>query len=218
MPKLIKCKSCGKEISSNAKECPFCGGKNKKPFYKKWWVWVIAAIVVIGAAGGGKTSQKPTTDTPQSTETAAANKQNKLEETVYSVGDTVTTDKFEITVKNVQTKTSVGTQYLSSTPSEGGVYVCVDFEYKNISQKPVAAYSCPKIKLKDPNGTSYDGDISAGTYYATETDPDRKVLSDLNPDIKVKDSAVFEISKTAYEAGGFTVCVDADKDFDVKIN
>ena len=66
--------------------------------------------------------------------------------------------------------------------------------------------------------SEYDGDISAGTYYAAETDPDRKVLSDLNPNIKVKDSAVFEISKTAYEAGGFTVCVDADKDFDVKIN
>ena len=32
--KLIKCKSCGADIAANAKTCPQCGAKNKKPFYK----------------------------------------------------------------------------------------------------------------------------------------------------------------------------------------
>lgn len=40
-------------IASNAKVCPNCGAKNKKPFYKAVWFWVIVVIVIIAAAGGG---------------------------------------------------------------------------------------------------------------------------------------------------------------------
>ncbi len=48
--KLIKCKSCGKEIASNAKVCPGCGAKNKKPIYKKIWFWILVIIVILGGA------------------------------------------------------------------------------------------------------------------------------------------------------------------------
>ena len=53
MEKLIKCKSCGNEISKSAKSCPSCGAKNKKPFYKKWWIWAIIIVFVIAIAGVG---------------------------------------------------------------------------------------------------------------------------------------------------------------------
>lgn len=53
MEKLIKCKSCGNEISASAKSCPGCGAKNKKPFYKKWWIWAIIVIFVITIVGVG---------------------------------------------------------------------------------------------------------------------------------------------------------------------
>lgn len=53
MPKMVNCKSCGKEIASNAKFCPGCGAKNKKPFYKAVWFWVIVIVVLIALAGGG---------------------------------------------------------------------------------------------------------------------------------------------------------------------
>lgn len=52
MAKMKNCKSCGKEIASNAKVCPNCGVKNKKPFYKTVWFWVVVVIVVIAIAGG----------------------------------------------------------------------------------------------------------------------------------------------------------------------
>ncbi len=54
MSKLENCKICGEEIASNAKACPKCGAKVKKPFYKKWWVWVIVVIIMvaIGTSGG----------------------------------------------------------------------------------------------------------------------------------------------------------------------
>ncbi len=48
--KLIKCKSCGREIAANAKVCPACGAKNKKPIYKRIWFWILVLIVILGVA------------------------------------------------------------------------------------------------------------------------------------------------------------------------
>ena len=56
MEKMKKCKACGKEIASNAKICPNCGAKNKKPFYKTAWFWIVIVIVLIIAAGSNTDS------------------------------------------------------------------------------------------------------------------------------------------------------------------
>lgn len=37
----------GAEIAKDAKTCPNCGAKNKKPLYKRVWFWILIAIVVI---------------------------------------------------------------------------------------------------------------------------------------------------------------------------
>jgi hypothetical protein len=34
-------------IAKDAKKCPYCGAKNKKPFFKRWWFVLILIIVVI---------------------------------------------------------------------------------------------------------------------------------------------------------------------------
>ena len=112
---------------------------------------------------------------------------------------------------------SVGGQYFSKQASDGGIFVCVDFEYKNISEEPVSSFFCPDIKLKNSDGITFNSDITASSYYATETDPNRKILSNLNPGISATDSKVFEISETDYESGSFDVIVNADKKFTVKI-
>jgi RNA polymerase subunit RPABC4/transcription elongation factor Spt4 len=54
--KTKNCKTCNAEIASNAKVCPSCGAKIKKPIYKRIWVWAIAIIVIIAIASttGGK--------------------------------------------------------------------------------------------------------------------------------------------------------------------
>lgn len=72
--KIIKCKSCGKEIAKNAKICPGCGAKNKKPFYLKWWFILIVIIVVIGLAGGiSGNKTKNNTDTSISSNNTTEN-------------------------------------------------------------------------------------------------------------------------------------------------
>ena len=55
--KMTVCSHCGAEIASSAKVCPKCGGKNKKPIYKRTWFIMLAVIIVLGiissAFGGG---------------------------------------------------------------------------------------------------------------------------------------------------------------------
>lgn len=62
--KMTVCKHCGAEIASSAKTCPQCGGKNKKPFFKKWWFWliiVVAVVAVISGTSGGNGDRKADT-------------------------------------------------------------------------------------------------------------------------------------------------------------
>jgi hypothetical protein len=48
---LIKCKECGKEVSSEAKTCPYCGAKPKtKTSLFTWVITVIAGFFVFNAA------------------------------------------------------------------------------------------------------------------------------------------------------------------------
>lgn len=63
MSKFKQCKVCSKEIASNAKCCPDCGAKNKKPFYKTVWFWIVAVIIIIGSIGGEDDSTTSNLDT-----------------------------------------------------------------------------------------------------------------------------------------------------------
>ena len=58
--KLIMCKHCGYEIASSAKIFPQCGGKVKKPFYKKVWFWILVGLIL--AAGSGNSSKTSNDD------------------------------------------------------------------------------------------------------------------------------------------------------------
>jgi len=65
MAKMITCKACKSQMASNAKACPNCGAKNKKPILTRVWFWlfVIIAIVIIGASSGANKSSKSISST-----------------------------------------------------------------------------------------------------------------------------------------------------------
>lgn len=197
MNKTKKCKKCMSEIDKKATVCPNCRSKQVSPIAV---IFVIICFIIIGTAIASSG------DNEKSESTGKNNTQ-----TVYSIGETFKTSKYEITIDSVKEKTKVGTQYLNSTPADGGVYVAVEFSYKNISDEPIGMFNFPSINLIDSKGTKYSYDVSASSYYATETDPDRKIVSDLNPGIKVKDSKVFEISKEDYANGEWKISIKTDK-------
>ena len=60
--KLIICKHCGAKIAAGAKACPYCGGKNRKPIFKRVWFWLLILLIVFFAAAGsgrGSSNKKP---------------------------------------------------------------------------------------------------------------------------------------------------------------
>lgn len=210
------CKECNQEISSTAKKCPNCGKDQRNFFGKHKILTVIIALFILGGvisamSGGGS---KATV----SSNTSSSSDSSKNKDTVAKIGDVIKTDKYEIIITSVQQRTQVGGEYLQTKPSEGGIYVVVNWQYKNITKEPISSLYFPQIHLNDKDGTKYDADINASSYYATETKLDTKILSDLNPGITVKGAEVFEISKDTYSAGGWKVYIDADKDAYVAIN
>ena len=79
--KMISCKHCGAEIAANAPVCPHCGGKNKKPLYKRPWFLVLAVLVILGGLGAAGGQEKDT-GTSQTVPGAAVQ-----EEITYTAAD-----------------------------------------------------------------------------------------------------------------------------------
>ena len=237
------CQNCGTQNDDQNKFCAQCAApigaaqsvsqnqqvnsvspgippKKKKSIFARWWFWVIIVIVLIVIVSSGNKNSSSTTvsqsSAPSSSAKAAIASPSPTQ-TTYKVGDVITTAKFEITITSVEEKSQVGGNYLSSKPSEGGTYVCVTWKYKNISDKPISSFSCPTINILDKANTKYKSDISASSYFATESKLDTKILSDLNPGITVNGAAVFEIAKVAYSASGWSVAINADKNLTVSI-
>ena len=65
--RLTICKSCGSQIAKSAKQCPYCGAKQKKPFYKHVWFWVLIVIVVLIAYSSSGEEQQSTASDPTAT-------------------------------------------------------------------------------------------------------------------------------------------------------
>jgi hypothetical protein len=80
MAKMIQCKTCSNEIASNAKACPSCGAKNKKPIYKRPWFIVVAFFVIVGAINGAGGGDSTTTDSGTTTVEQEVSQDEKTKE------------------------------------------------------------------------------------------------------------------------------------------
>ncbi|SEQ10931.1 hypothetical protein SAMN02910289_01313 [Lachnospiraceae bacterium RM5] len=107
MSKMVKCKHCGQEIAKSAKVCPGCGGKNKKPFYKKWWFWVIIIFFVLPMIAGlsEEDGDNKTKETTINT-TVATTKQSIENKTTTKATEKT---KEKTTTKAVETTTAAET-------------------------------------------------------------------------------------------------------------
>ena len=83
--KIVICKHCGAEIAASAKTCPKCGGKNKKPIYKRVWFWILIALIVLGgggALGGSNDSGSTASNDAAVEENASATEEQKEEQKI----------------------------------------------------------------------------------------------------------------------------------------
>lgn len=132
---MKKCKHCKTEIPKDAKVCPNCrkkqGGKLK---------WVITAVVVIGvigaALGGGEDKPKKVGNIDEANQ--ADSQENIAEEQeVFHIGETAELNDVRVTMTNYEE--SNGSEY--NAPSDGNVFILVEFEIENNSDSELAVSS-----------------------------------------------------------------------------
>lgn len=133
--KLINCKTCGAEMAANAKVCPQCGAKNKKPIFKKWWFWVLIVIIVGGIIGGsGSKSKAPDaandTETKQQETIDTKNNGTKQEETITYTHYDVTELLDALSDNALKASNTFKGQYVEiegylGTIDSSGAYICV---------------------------------------------------------------------------------------------
>lgn len=137
MSKLMKCKSCSNEIASNAKFCPGCGAKNKKPIYKRPWFVVIAFFVIIGVIGGtygGDSSKTNSTTTGAEQEVSQT---QQLEEDVKAEKDVPTEYKSALKKAKIYSDTM--------SMSKAGLYDQLTSEYGEKFSEEAAQYAIDNV-------------------------------------------------------------------------
>lgn len=209
MSKLVPCIACEKEIAKGVKKCPNCGKDQRNWFMRHkilsiLGIWI--AISIMTTLGGGEEDQNQVASEEKvETETKG--------EVAFKVGEVFIEDQLEIAVTVFEEFDTIGDPtFLGKKASEGGTLVAIQYMLKNISEEPVGMFSYPTMNLLDEKGTKYSSDIDASSAYAVETDIDNsKIFSDLNPDISVTDTNVFEVSKEKFAQGRWYIQIGDSK-------
>ncbi len=140
---------------------------------------------------------------------------NAIPEENTPIGETAQTDNFAVTVKKAEItmKLADDSGVFTASPSKGGMFITVLWSYKNITSDPISSFSTPTVYLLSPEGTRYSADVEASGVFASISDQDENILSDLNPGIEVNAADAFEVSKDLYEkqSGQWRILIDSDR-------
>ncbi len=146
-----------------------------------------------------------TSDTSSSSSLFSTNK-------VYNIGEKITTDKFEITVTEVEEKSTIGA---NTSADQGNTFVCVSIKIKNITGKSIGITSQPTYILVDSKGINYYSEFLASLNYQVEKGHGNQ--PDLAPGVTIYDHNVFKIDKKYYTQNTFNLEIWAGKTISVKI-
>lgn len=159
--KLKSCKACGQTIAKNAKTCPHCGAKNKKPIFKKWWFWLIVVILLISVGTSGND-----TNTENNNNQAVSSDTNKTEnndvhaKTEYYVGDMVEDGDTKIVFMASGDYTEEN-EFMQ--PADGMKYIFLQFAFENTSTSSDTSISFYSFEC-------YADGYAAEMYYGGDED------------------------------------------------
>lgn len=203
MAKLVRCRTCGKEIAKNAKICPHCGAKRKKPIIL-YAILIIFGLALIGSIFGGKTADDPKPDASKTPNTTASGTPEQTKEQ--------TVDAYEITYQNcVVYRDSIDQiccYAIVEVKNTGTVNLYLDdatFDFEDKNGELLATYSTmissdPDIIAPGEKGYFYcntgilKGEIDENTEYNFV--PHLKVKQSKNEIIR------YEITETSITEGG----------------
>lgn len=187
---MKQCQECKQEVSSTDKVCPNCGRDQKNWFNKNKILIFIGVIILLGIIG---------------TDLVVKSNSTKLIKTDI---DVFKSDYYEIKITTIEEKSQVGKLSPQRKPQEGYTYVVVNYQFKNISGKPLSQYESPDFELVDKNKAKYAINFNGSYNYREEKSLDKFLDFDFNPGTTYKSAYVFEVPKKQFEAGGWQLIVN----------
>lgn len=148
--KMTKCNACGADIAKNAKICPQCGTKNKRPLIVRWWFWAIIVVVALGVKGTfNDTNSTNVNSSVSQTSPAGSGVESKVP--VVSEELTFSVEKSESPEDNVpaeyRSALRKATSYSDAmNMSRIGVYNQLTSEYGEKFSQEAAQYAIDNIK------------------------------------------------------------------------
>ena len=92
------------------------------------------------------------------------------------------------------------------------------WNFKNITSEPIGSYRVPRLLLESPSGTRYEEELGATASLAGDLRIDTKVVSDINPEVRMRDVTVFKVSQKLLAKPGWKLIVDADEGAKIPVN
>lgn len=207
--KRRKCRSCGEKLISKKKICVYCRVDNRSWIIRHRAVATMCAILVLLSLGEAVKAHSSNYKSSHNSLSLGSNSQVDEDQKIINAGEMAVMDKFEVAVGSIEEKNMLEGGAFSVAPSEGGIYVAVQWQYKNVSGYPVGSAHAPKINLLDCDGIKYSSDSETSAALAKSLDMDVKTGSDLNPRIVKRYVEVFEISESSYREGGWKLLVNS---------
>ncbi len=135
--KMKQCKTCSNQIASNAKSCPNCGAKNKKPIYKRAW-FIILIVIIVGSIGANLGDSSETVSTNNSSNTT---KQETTSNNVESAkqSDSKVPAEYKSALKKAEIYSD--TMYMSKS----GIYNQLTSEHGEKFSEEAAQYAIDNI-------------------------------------------------------------------------
>lgn len=132
MEKMKKCKACGAGVAKNAKICPQCGAKLKRPILGTILV-IFGVLLIVGAVGSGMSNDEP----HKAGENTPPRQEETQGPTTFGIGEKVELNGVVVTLDGI--KESEGSQF--NKPSEGNVFLLCEFTIENNSEKDLSISS-----------------------------------------------------------------------------
>jgi len=135
--KMKQCKTCSNQIASNAKSCPNCGAKNKKPIYKRAW-FIILIVIIVGSIWANLGDSSETTTTVNSSNTTKQETANNNDESTKQ-SDSKVPAEYTSALKKAEIYSD--TMYMSKS----GIYDQLTSEHGEKFSEEAAQYAMDNI-------------------------------------------------------------------------
>ena len=185
---MKQCQDCKQEVSTADRVCPSCG-KEQKSWFNKNKIIIFIGVVLLGII------------------TTALVVRSNGTNVIKTDIDVFKSDYYEIKITSIEGESQVGKQSPKRKPQEGYTYVVVNYQFTNISGKPLAQYESPDFELIDNNKSKYAINFNGTYYYREEKNLDKFLDFDFNPGVTYKSAYVFEVPKKQFKAGGWDLIV-----------